>query len=129
MALAATASGGDTIAPSATAAGQLNPGMTKRATAATTAVVASTSPTASRVIGRRLARKSRSDVKYAADQRTGGKKIRKTRSGSRRTIGTFGSRPMTSPPSTRKIGYGIRTRRAAVASASTAASSAITVSS
>src|SRR5215470_12748507 len=36
---------------------------------------------------------------------------------------------MTRPPSTRKIGYGIRTRRAAVASTSTAARSATTVSS
>jgi hypothetical protein len=76
-----------------------------------------------------LARKSRSDVKYAAENKTGGRKTRNTRSGSRRTIGTFGTRPMTSPPSTRKIGYGIRTRRAAVASASTAARSAMTVSS
>src|SRR5947208_1733235 len=35
MALAATASGGETMAPRATAAGQLSPGMTKRATVAT----------------------------------------------------------------------------------------------
>src|SRR5207302_312483 len=34
MALAATASGGETMAPRATAAGQLSPGMTKRATVA-----------------------------------------------------------------------------------------------
>src|SRR5215468_163341 len=50
-------------------------------------------------------------------------------SGSSRTTGTRGRTPMTSPPSTRKIGYGIRTRRAAVASTSTAARSATTVSS
>lgn len=63
MAVAATASGGETIAPSTSATGQLNPGMTIRATAATPAVVASTSPTARSMIGRRFATKSRSEVK------------------------------------------------------------------
>src|SRR5262249_46741300 len=96
---------------------------------ATTAVVASTRPTASKVIGRRLARKSRSEVKYAAEKSTGGRKIRKTMSGSSRTTGTRGRTPMTSPPSTRKIGYGIRTRRAGGGGPSPAARAATTVSS
>src|SRR2546425_2780310 len=69
MAVAATASGGETMAPRASATGQLMPGTRTRATAATAAVVAKTSPTARSVIGRRLARKSRSDVKYAAAHR------------------------------------------------------------
>ncbi len=60
---AATASGGDTIAPRATAAAQLMPGTAACATSATTAVVTSTSPIASSEIGRRFARKSRSEVK------------------------------------------------------------------
>src|SRR5262249_4593970 len=110
-------------------AGQHGPGRAPRATGAARAVVASTRPTARKVIGRRLAGKSRSEVKYAAEKSTGGRKIRKTMSGSSRTTGTRGWTPMTSPPSTRKIGYGMRTRRAAVASTSTAARSATTVSS
>ena len=104
MAVAATASGGDTMAPRASATGQLMPGIRTRATAATAIVVASTRPTASSVIGRRLARKSRSDVKYAAAHRMGGRKITNTRSGSRRTIGTLGTTPTASPPTTRKMG-------------------------
>ena len=62
-AVAETASGGETIAPSAIAAGHDRPGISQRAHTATAAVVASTSPTASSVIGRALARKSRSEVK------------------------------------------------------------------
>ena len=104
MAVAATASGGDTIAPRTNAAGQPRPGTIACATAATPAVVASTRPTARRVMGRRFAWKSRSDVKYAAAQRMGGRKIRKTISGSSATDGTPGTKPRISPPITRKMG-------------------------
>ena len=72
------------MAPSAKATGQLMPGTTRRATAATATVVATTSPTARSRMGRRLAVNSRREVKYAAAQSTGGRKTRKTRSGSRR---------------------------------------------
>ena len=63
MAVAATASGGDTMAPRTNAAGQPRPGTIACAAAATPAVVARTSPTARSVMGRRFAWKSRSDVK------------------------------------------------------------------
>ena len=53
-AVAATASGGDTIAPSTNATGQLIPGITACATQATAVVVTTTRPTASNVIGRRV---------------------------------------------------------------------------
>jgi len=61
--VAATASGGATIAPSANAAGQPRPGMSAWATTATTTVVNSTRPTARRPIERMFARMSRMEVK------------------------------------------------------------------
>src|SRR5215472_9320353 len=57
-ATADTASGGDTIAPSATAPDQLRPRIRECAQSATATVVATTSPTASKVIGRALLLKS-----------------------------------------------------------------------
>ena len=64
MAVAATASGGATIAPSAKAAPALtaSSGMRSWAVTPTTTVVNSTSPTARSTIGRRLALKSRIGV-------------------------------------------------------------------
>src|SRR5215213_1507084 len=52
----------------------------------------------------------------------GGSKSRKTSSGSRATAGAPGISPSTSPPSTRKMGYGIAVRSVIAASAATAAS-------
>ena len=63
--VAAVGSVGDTIAPSTNAVGQSSPGIIACATAATTTVVASTSPTASSEISAMFARTSRSEVKYA----------------------------------------------------------------
>jgi len=63
IAVAATASGGATIAPSANAAGQPTPGTSAWTTAATTAAVTRTSATASNAIFRAFARMSRIDVK------------------------------------------------------------------
>ena len=56
--IAATASGGATIAPSVRAAAHGRPGTTACATAPTTRQVKTTSPTESSAIGRALARKS-----------------------------------------------------------------------
>ena len=67
IAVAATASVGETIAPSTNAVPQLIPPMAAWATTATVTIVASTSPIASRDIGRRFARMSRSDEKNAAE--------------------------------------------------------------
>ena len=61
--VAATASGGATMAPSANAAAQPRPGISAWATTATMIVVVRTSPTDSRPIARRLALKSRIEVK------------------------------------------------------------------
>ena len=62
MAVAATTSGGATIAPRTKATGQEKPAMTVCATTATATVVKNTHPTARSPIGRRLARKSRQEV-------------------------------------------------------------------
>jgi hypothetical protein len=61
--LAATASGGDTMAPSAKQAAQGRAGATAWAINPTTRVVNSTAPSDSDRIGPRLARKSRQTVK------------------------------------------------------------------
>ena len=62
IAVAATASGGATMAPSAKATAGSRNGMMARATSPTTSVVNSTRPTASSAIGRALALKSRIGV-------------------------------------------------------------------
>ena len=66
MAVAAIASGGATMAPSAIATDQGRPGMSTRATMATVNAVAKTRATASELIVPRLARRFRTGVKYAA---------------------------------------------------------------
>ena len=65
IAVAATASGGETMAPSVNATAQSRPGMAAWTTTVTTTVVATTRPIASDRIGRAWARKSRTDVKKA----------------------------------------------------------------
>ena len=92
IAVAATASGGETIAPSATATAHGMSGKRCRATTATTAVVTITSPTASVPILSMFRLNSRSDVNIAADQRIGGRKTKKTRFGSSCGIVTPGMR-------------------------------------
>ena len=62
MAVAATASGGATMAPSANAAAAGRPGIATWATTPTTIVVNRTRPMASSAIGRALALKSRIGV-------------------------------------------------------------------
>jgi hypothetical protein len=66
IAVDATASVGETMAPNTNAAAQEKLGRTAWATTATMSVVAITSPMASRLIGRRLKRKSRHDVLHAS---------------------------------------------------------------
>ena len=75
---------------------------------ATTTVVAITSPIESQEIGRRFARMSRSDEKKAAEYSSGGRNASSTRSGSICTSGMPGMKPTARPPSTSRIGYGIR---------------------
>ena len=63
ISVAATASGGETTAPSTNATDQVMPGTTACATSATPDMLAMTRPTASKPIARRLAAKSRHEVK------------------------------------------------------------------
>ena len=104
IAVAASGSVGDTIAPSANAAAHGSPAIAACATTATSTVVTSTSPTALRVIARMSARRSRSEEKYAALNSSGGRKIRSTSSGSSSISGTPGANPTRLPPSTSMIG-------------------------
>ena len=60
--VAATESGGDTMAPRANASPQLDWGTSTWKTTATQVMVASTSPTASRRMGRQWVLSSRADV-------------------------------------------------------------------
>ena len=64
--VAATASGGETTAPSAKAAASETPGITAQATRPTSTVVNTTAPTARMPIACRLARTSTSEVRSAA---------------------------------------------------------------
>src|SRR6476660_5126186 len=124
IAAAATASGGETIAPSATAAAHGMPGKSARAVIATATVVVSTSPIASQPMLRRFALKSLSDVKNAAAQSTGGRKTKKTRSGSSSGIATPGRSPTRNPAAIWRIGAGTGNRRAIAVIATTTAANA-----
>jgi hypothetical protein len=104
MAVAASGSVGDTIAPSANAAAHGSPATSAWATTATAVMVTSTSPTASSVIGRALAHRSRGEEKNAAWYSSGGKNSTKTRSGGSSADGIPGTNPSTKPPRTSRIG-------------------------
>jgi hypothetical protein len=66
IAVAATASGGETMAPKAKATAQGIAGTTERSAIPTTNVVNSTSPKASRKMGRQLALNSCQEVNHPA---------------------------------------------------------------
>ena len=87
-ALAATASGGDTMAPSAKHAAHGRDGTAQCADDADQAVVNATAPIASCRMMRRLARKSRHTVKNALASSSGGRNSTMARSGSSRISGT-----------------------------------------
>ena len=72
IALAATVSGGATMAPSVSAAAQGSPGTRACATTATATMVKSTRPTARRRMGRASCRISAQDVSWAAAKMSGG---------------------------------------------------------
>ncbi len=102
--VAAIASGGETMAPSASAIGQPSSGTRAIATTATAIVVVITSPTASRRIGRMLRHRSRTERKNAPEKRIGGRKTVSTVSGSSSTFGTAGMSPIPRPATTIRIG-------------------------
>ena len=97
-AVAAAASGGDTIAPSAMAVAHDISGMTSRATQATAAMVRSTVKKARLSTGARLWRRSRGEASYAASSSTGATNKANASSGSRVTCGAPGMRARTPPP-------------------------------
>src|SRR3954454_6576309 len=119
IAVAATASVGATIAPSVNDTAHDMP-TTSWAISATPTIVNRTQPTASIEIGFRLACRSRSDEKNAAEYSSGGSRMMKTRSGGSSTSGAPGTNPSAAPPTTSAIGYGTRTTSASTISATTA---------
>src|SRR6185295_18507733 len=125
IAAAATASGGETIAPSAMAAAHGSPGNSACAATATTTDVTSTRPTASRVIDARFALNSRGDVKKAAAHNAAGRNTKNTRSGSSSGISTPGTRPTSNPAATWSTGVGTGSRRPSAVSATTSAANAM----
>ena len=103
IAVAATGSVGETIAPSAKASGHESP-IASCPITATAPIVRSTRPIDAIEIARRSLRSARRSEKKAAAYSSGGRKITSTRSGSSSISGMPGSRPSTSPPSTSGIG-------------------------
>ena len=99
--MAETGSVGPSTAPSTNAAAHGIPS-SAFATAATAAIVTSTSPTASSPIGCQLARSSETLTVIAAAYSSGGRKTKKITSGSTRGDGRPGTSPITSPPSTER---------------------------
>src|SRR3954462_4878488 len=104
---AATGSVGDTTAPSTNAAGHVIPSIRACATTATETIVAVTRPTASRPIGRMLARMSCSDAKKAAEYSSGGRNATRTISGSSSKSPPPGMKASRPPPIVSRIGYGM----------------------
>src|SRR5207253_1625219 len=119
IAVAATASGGETIAPSATASGHVMPGTRAIAAAATTPALTATRPTARAAMFLRFVLKSRIGVRNALTYRSGGSTTRKTICGSSSNRGIPGTSPTTSPPSRSSTGYGTRIFRETVTRAAT----------
>src|SRR5699024_4348597 len=109
--VAATASGGATTAPSASAAVR-GTGRIHHATRPTPMVVKTTSPTESKPIGRLLRRKSISDVRMAAAYSKGGRNPINTRSGVSATSGMNGTYEPTNPATTSSSGADSPIRRA-----------------
>src|SRR5437867_5522442 len=113
IAVAATASGGETIAPSANAAAHGNP-PNACATTPIASVVTRTNPIASHRMGVRFARKSRHDVNSAAGYSNGGNTNSNTISGLSFNDGGPGRNPSARPATTSKTGYGNAMRFAAI---------------
>ena len=123
-AVAAAASGGDTIAPRAMAAAHGMAGTRARTTTATTNVVRSTLTMARLATATQLSRRSRGDESYAASNSTGATKSASATAGSIVKLGAPGRNARAAPPSARNAGYGAPTLRA-MAARSTATSNTL----
>ena len=99
----ATGSVGARMAPSTKAAAHGRP-IRACAITATAPIVASTSPTASSTIGLSWARRSSGEEEKAAEFSRGGRKAMKITSGGISMLGRPGTKPITRPPRTSKIG-------------------------
>ena len=119
-AVAATASGGATTAPSAIAAAQGMAGTRVWATSATATVVRPTANTTRLVTGAQLSLRSLTDASYAASSNTGATNSASASSGGSVNDGATGTKARNAPPSARNTGYGAPTRRAAAASSTAA---------
>src|SRR5664279_6438569 len=98
--VAATASVGETMAPSKNPSGQLIPGINACATIPIITVVKKTRPKAANNIGRLFARKWYQLVFQDASYKSGGKKIRKIISGCSSIAGKPGTWLISKPEST-----------------------------
>ena len=117
---AATASGGDTIAPRTNAIGHVKPGIIACVTAATITVVKITRPKARKKIGRALRLNSNQSVDQPPLKSSGGSTSRKMKSGERCGRGRSGTNASAIPPTTKATGYGM-SRRLAIAVRTTVA--------
>src|SRR6185503_13080135 len=97
-AVAATASGGATIAPSAIAAAHGIEGMIARATTATAIVVSTTAKITRLVTGAQLSFRSLSDASYAASSRRGATNSANASSGGSVKDGAAGTKASRAPP-------------------------------
>src|ERR1700741_4302167 len=104
MAVAAAASGGATMAPSATAAAHGMPGTSQCATTATMAVVKPTATTTSVETGIQLFLRSRSEGSKAASISTGATNSASASCGSSVQDGLAGTNAKSAPPAARKVG-------------------------
>jgi len=117
--VAATASGGETTAPSAIEAASPRPGTSACTRRPTSTADTITSPTDSAVIVPRSRRKSVTFTWTAAEYRIGGRTTMSTRSGRRGSSGAPGSMLSPAPTSTSPIGAAMPNRGANRATATT----------
>ena len=108
--VAATASGGATMAPAASASGQPSSGTSSLTTAPTPKVVTTTSPTDSSRTVRALVRTSINEVWIAAEYSRGGNRPNSTISGVRWMWSSAGRKEPATPSAMSSSGAGTRSR-------------------
>src|SRR3954452_23666816 len=117
---AATASGGATTAPRASAAARAMPGSSSQVTQPTNTVVTTTSTTDIEKMLALLCLKSNSDVRDVVAYSRGGSSAKSTTSGSSRTSGTEGRKDAAAPAITSTSGVGQPNRSQSPATTPTA---------
>ena len=117
MVVADIASGGEIIPPKRKPNAKVKPGMKALETNATTHEVMITIGKAKLIITRLHFQNSFHDVCHAASYRSGGKKIKKTRSGLMVTFEKTAVKLSSNPPNTSTIGYAVLILLASMTSA------------